>query len=449
MTACLAHFGTFDVENYGDLLFPLLLERRLGDVVERFVHVSPAGGEPCWSDCRPTIGIAELLAGKTTFDAAAVGGGHTIHAMPTSLAAYRGSHSAGVAYPALWMVPAYLAQREGLTLWWNAPGVPGSFSPRAAAALRRAVAAADYVAVRDAWSRSCLERAGATTPVEVVPDTGLEVAALWSRNELEAAYVQAFASRGAAVAERSLAFHCNRRYMDTDATALARIIERICELRRATPILLAMGPCHGDSELQAEVGRHLSMPALVIERPASLREITACVALSEGYIGSSLHGLISAISFRRPAIIIVSEERPGFNKSVGLLEQLGLRSQICTTWQDAEQVSAELLTLEEPLLRGALERGLARLDVHWQRVREMLAAPVQRSARGRRATGGRAPVTRLVSEVLAEQVEEALDEVMELRRQVRRFERRVRQAERALQGAAPGSSEEDHREETD
>jgi hypothetical protein len=44
----IAHFGTFDVEHYGDLLFPLILERRLSDIYEEFVHASPVGGPPVW-----------------------------------------------------------------------------------------------------------------------------------------------------------------------------------------------------------------------------------------------------------------------------------------------------------------------------------------------------------------------------------------------------------------
>ena len=56
----LAHFGTFDVENYGDLLFPLLLERRLSGLCDRFVHVSPRGGPPPWNDCVETIGFDQF-----------------------------------------------------------------------------------------------------------------------------------------------------------------------------------------------------------------------------------------------------------------------------------------------------------------------------------------------------------------------------------------------------
>ena len=57
----LAHFGTFDVENYGDLLFPLVLERRLADLCDEFIRVSPVGGPPLWQDRVPTVNFDTFL----------------------------------------------------------------------------------------------------------------------------------------------------------------------------------------------------------------------------------------------------------------------------------------------------------------------------------------------------------------------------------------------------
>ena len=57
----LAYFGTFDVENYGDLLFPLILERKLADFCDEFIHVSPVGGQPLWQDCVRTVNFDTFL----------------------------------------------------------------------------------------------------------------------------------------------------------------------------------------------------------------------------------------------------------------------------------------------------------------------------------------------------------------------------------------------------
>ena len=55
----IAHYGTFDVENYGDLLFPPVLERRLSGRGHTLTHVSPIGGRAIWEDCVETISIRE------------------------------------------------------------------------------------------------------------------------------------------------------------------------------------------------------------------------------------------------------------------------------------------------------------------------------------------------------------------------------------------------------
>jgi hypothetical protein len=60
--AVLAHFGTFDVENYGDLLLAAILERRLVDLGHGFVHVSPHGCPPVWDDCVPTVAAGAIIA---------------------------------------------------------------------------------------------------------------------------------------------------------------------------------------------------------------------------------------------------------------------------------------------------------------------------------------------------------------------------------------------------
>ena len=173
----LAHYGTFDVANYGDLLFPLLLERRIGDLGP-LLHVSPVGGPP------PIDGGVTSIppeAVPESLTCAIVGGGHLIHASPSSLPDYHGTPSHALeAYPSLWLGAAERALRARVPLIWNAPGVPAAFSTRAAPVLAWATSFLDYGALRDHRSRELLERAGCRAELEVVPDTGLEVAQLFS-----------------------------------------------------------------------------------------------------------------------------------------------------------------------------------------------------------------------------------------------------------------------------
>lgn len=91
----LAHFGTFDVDNYGDCLYPLLLERRMVETGIKSVHVSPRGIATRWPDSAPTISVEEASACSRQFTSAVLGGGHIVRAHPTSLAFYNYSTLSG------------------------------------------------------------------------------------------------------------------------------------------------------------------------------------------------------------------------------------------------------------------------------------------------------------------------------------------------------------------
>lgn len=370
MSAPIAHYGTFDVANYGDLLFPLVLERRLGDLGP-IVHVSPIGGPPPIAGGVPSR-AAESIEGPLA--GVVVGGGHLIHAAPAPLAAYQPDPARALkAYPALWLGAAEQALRTGAPLVWNGPGVPSAFGPRAAAVLDWATDLADVLSVRDARSAALLRQAGCRRAVEVVPDTGFEVASLFTSAELDHAYQEAFRARDVPRAGPSIAFHANARYLREEVPLIAARIERIAERAGATPILLALGACHGDDALARALGARIGRPALVVDRPASLCELAACIARSQAYLGSSLHGAITALAFGGKAAIVAREGGDG-GKFSGLLARHGLESWLLPDWETAERRAAELAAADPAPWRSVAPAVAPILERHWARMRTALTA---------------------------------------------------------------------------
>lgn len=366
----IAHFGTFDVENYGDLLFPLVLERRLSDVCEGFVHVSPAGSAPVWEDCVPAIGFDEFLREAPEVDGVVIGGGQILRASPTPLGIYdRGGVSPFVAYPSLWLGAAYVAARGDLPLCWNAPGVPAPFDAAAARFMRWTSSVTDHACVRDVESRRLLEEAGVEVQMGVVPDTAVEVSRLWNEEEITSAYEDAFAHRGRDVPERTLAFHVNARLAGEDVSVIAAHIDNICWKLDATPVLLAIGPSHGDVETQRKIAGEINTDPLLVDRPRSLREVAACIARSELYVGSSLHGIITACSFGRRCILISARVD---HKYGGFLDHLDLASWQARSWTGAERKVDDLLDAPADAWELALGRLDPCLDEHWESLRQVL-----------------------------------------------------------------------------
>ena len=366
----LAHFGTFDVENYGDLLFPLILEHRLSSVCDEFVHVSPVGGPPPWDDCVESLGFSQFLQDSSDIDGVVVGGGQIIRATPTPLGVYdAGGISSFLTYPSLWLGTSYVAARDNLPLCWNAAGVPRDFAPVAAQLVGWATSMVDYLAVRDEPSRLWLQDAGVTNAINIVPDTAIEVSKLWTREEIGEAYEDSFSRRNRSVPSRTVACHVNSRWAGEDLAAIAARIDRICRRLEATAVLVAIGPCHGDIRVQREVAGEMNTEPLLIDRPRSLREIAACIAHSDAYLGSSLHGMITACSFGTRGMMIASKEDA---KYPGFLQHFGLTSWLAGSWHEAEKRVDELLASPPDTWESINGTAAPLLDRHWSLVRATL-----------------------------------------------------------------------------
>lgn len=375
----LAHIGTFDVESYGDLLFPLVLEKRMAEVCIDCIHVSPKRSQLVWQDCRRTISISDIPEIVASVNAVVLGGGHIVRAHPTSLPFYLTGGCDGLtSYPSLWLGAAELAISRGLPLCWNAPGVPRRFSTRCGRLVRWACSTVEYLAVRDLRSRDLLRAAGVERPIHVVPDTALEVSRLWSNREIDSAYKDAFARRGLRIPERSMAVHVKARYVSEPMDILAARIDRIAKKLNLVPILIAMSPCHGDADLQHLIAKQMTTSPLLVE-PTSLCEVAACIGRSQLYIGSSLHGAITAISFKVSAVVVADEDAAGFAKFSGFLEQIGLTEILCKSWNHAERCVGSIQRMNQQNI--AVELAWSILDDHWTRLKAAVLMPAKRQSR--------------------------------------------------------------------
>src|SRR6266487_318530 len=117
-------FGTFDLENYGDLLFPLVAEaeltERLGRVkVHRFSY--NAKSTPDWPYVVTSLTELPRIAGD--LDGVLIGGGFIIR-FDKDVAPGYGPPTPAIHHPTgYWLTPALVALQRGIPLIWNAPGM--------------------------------------------------------------------------------------------------------------------------------------------------------------------------------------------------------------------------------------------------------------------------------------------------------------------------------------
>src|SRR5688572_13223564 len=149
--------GTFDVANFGDLLFPLVarqeLARRLGPV-EICPYSYNARSAASWPFA--VSPLDRLAAEIGTLDLLLVGGGDIIRFDPLIALNYR-PNSPDIHHPTgFWLAPIFLAHTAKVPVAWNAPGLPLEIPSWAHALVRASVAVSAYVSVRDQASHDRL-----------------------------------------------------------------------------------------------------------------------------------------------------------------------------------------------------------------------------------------------------------------------------------------------------
>lgn len=172
--------GTFDVRNFGDLLFPLIAEaelrERLGAVkLHRFSY--HAKTPPDWP--YSVTSVADLPEVVAELDAMLIGGGFLIR-FDKEVAPGYGPPDLSIPHPTgYWLTPALIALQRGIPVVWNAPGMHINEVPRWARPLMRlALGLSAYVAVRDEPSRATLAPFVEGDRVTVVPDTAFGITRL-------------------------------------------------------------------------------------------------------------------------------------------------------------------------------------------------------------------------------------------------------------------------------
>lgn len=172
--------GTFDVKNYGDLLFPLIAERelreRLGDVVlHRFSY--NAMTSPGWPYA--VTSLTELPDVIAQLDGLLIGGGDLIR-FDTNVAPGYVPPAQHIHHPTgYWLEPALIALAHGVPVIWNAPGVPPrEIPPWAKPLLELALGNSSYISVRDNRSKATLAQFVDGNRIAVVPDTAFGISRL-------------------------------------------------------------------------------------------------------------------------------------------------------------------------------------------------------------------------------------------------------------------------------
>ncbi len=350
--------GTFDVENYGDLLFPLIAEaeltQRLGRVqLHRFSYHSKR--PPSWP--YPITSLTELPQLVSTLDAILIGGGFLIRFDKEVAPGYE-PPTRSIHHPTgYWLTPALVGLQHGVPVAWNAPGMHCNEVPVWAEPLMKLVLEhSPYVAVRDQASRTALARFICSNRISVVPDTGFGVGRLVEK-EPTAAFLKLRETAGLTkpyiIIQAALGLEPFLRFIKVHGRQLSKF----------QFLVLPISPVIGDDTASVEAG----LPGCVrLSDWPSILVLAELIGRAEAVVGHSYHLAITAIAHGVP-VFTPQELSVGKYSALLPFERIYPLPTECES--DSDLFHSRIGKGDPPApVRVALER----LSAHWDRIANMV-----------------------------------------------------------------------------
>ena len=359
--------GTFDVENYGDLMFPVVFEkamRKRGLNFDLFLF-SPSRTAKKALDNRTTVYSFqefEELHKKHHFDALIVGGGAIIHFNSIRVKLPNGDKYEEYRNIDSWYTIACLAAKNNVKIIFNVPQAPFEFSKSVTPLARSVFLTADYLSVRDEFSKKNILRTfqkNKTKDVLVYPDSVCSIACYYNKKELTTKAKKLVGFDG-----KYVVIHFSRVMPEEVEPVLVKAIER---LRRDgyRIVFLPLGYTHGDDVAMRALKRKYRLDCITFKNKLSIDDMTAILAGCEIYIGTSFHGSIVSIAFGGRALSFNYYE-PTL-KNVDNYRQFGISDYLVKNY-------SELLGKLDGLLKcpasfkPSIEYNLARVEEHFDKM---------------------------------------------------------------------------------
>lgn len=302
-----------DVRNYGDYLFPFILKRELSKrIPEAKISCFAASNDPCG----PLM--SEKFHKDLRFDVAIFAGGEVVHREDAMLCAiYKRFNLDHIEKPTdlIFELPNLGTSYSALI----GVGVPVE-SKNIKEKISGLLPLLSHVSVRGAISAGIMRRSCKNSLVHEIPDLGWLIRTLddgLHSEDLEEPYIVA----------QGLEHQCIRIEDLVDA------LYRISYENRKTIKLMSITDCWGDEDFILKINHAAEGRFQMVWPSPSYEARRRIIERSCGYVGSSLHGSITAMSVGLPAAVVYSHT--GNQKFREILLPLGLGGSLVANWSDA------------------------------------------------------------------------------------------------------------------
>lgn len=388
----LAQFGTFDVENYGDLLYPIvfqkMFEQRGG--ITPVPQYSLKGSDDLQESGYKTQPIQKLFSSRGLPQTLLIGGGDLLRTDWDVMASHyrpikvmqepkKGMRKLRRLFAKLskeylnpdvnfrrrymnYSAAGPFIIRPGTNLCVNSVaycscGVPFDFDESIAAEVAGTFDGANFIYVRDHASKNALVQAGVTKEIHVAPDLIVTLSDFFDAKAERGKGKILLQSRGVNTHRPILVFESNPQPPEK-TEELVRQLKSYQARTGCEVVMLPIGFCHGDREFLKKIAGQLGGAFRYVEM-YSIFDIISILAAADVFLGTSLHGNVTAFSFGIPHLFgpIPVRKREGFLEVANLPKDLKLDS-----WAEMNSKLDRTVALGREFF---LERGaLARRQVH-------------------------------------------------------------------------------------
>lgn len=295
----IAQFGTYDIESLGDTTFPQMLAYGLRKYISCTIELFSLNECDKPYNNNSHVYAFEQFASlnkRNSFDAVILGGGEFIHfsEMEVIIDGSKTSYPAGY----IWKKPLEMASIHGIPFVMNCCGVSFDFDEDERKDLRTSLISASYISVRDPYSSKRLQTAGITNCVTVADN-------LWYMNQM-------YPPKAMDTLRHELERRLNRDFSSPyilvqygttrDAKTLARALRGVKAHFGCRVLLMAVNYCHEDRHGMKLIEEQGSGEFEVLDQYLQPPEMIAVISGAYAFIGTSLHGNLTAASYGVPFV---------------------------------------------------------------------------------------------------------------------------------------------------
>ncbi len=295
--------GTFNIDNYGDVMFPEILKKAMikrGLDFELFL-ISPGDSvdKTMCPDAKVySISDLDMLHKEYGIDVIVIGGGALIHYNKIPVKLSDDDEFSKYNIYDSWFTPIEFAIRNNVKVLFNLPQIPYEFPEKLKGITKSAFETAQYISLRDYESARFLEDIYDTDKPEisVYPDSVCCIQDLIPKSEL-----LPIKNELLTFDDKYAVIQFNMQKEGEEDKKLLQIIEKLHSQNYKT-VLLPLGYTHNDDQVLKEFNKKFGGTSIVLDKKLNIYEMAAILSDCSIYIGASFHGAITAISYGNMAI---------------------------------------------------------------------------------------------------------------------------------------------------